>query len=141
MDRHGLVRLEHLDRPAGGGRRHAPRQGDRALERVEVKVTRGGRCVGLTDPAHNPSEEQDPEHQRDREPRCIAFVTKASSYYRWMPLGQETGVFGTRRPVTPEAVKPRAAGRLGPTSLSARLDRPTSQPIVALIYDLGFRIN
>jgi hypothetical protein len=42
------------------------------------------------------------------------------------------------------AVKPRAAEQLGPTSLSARLNRSTHNPewqSSVLIYDLGFRIN
>jgi hypothetical protein len=33
----------------------------------------------------------------------MAFATKASSYYRWMPLGQETGVFGALEHVAREA--------------------------------------
>src|SRR5262249_45131925 len=64
----------------------------------------------------------------------IAFATMASSYYRWMPLGQETGVFGpgdrTEHMGNPRRGSGIQEGGYGPTerlrptsALSARLDR------------------
>jgi hypothetical protein len=55
----------------------------------------------------------------------MAFATKASSYYRWMPLGQETGVFGTRRPFQSARGTPDkgAASRKVSTVQTKRLTR------------------